>query len=77
MIDDLFTSDESLSLLDDHFAEETAPRRAAGRQPSVDTGEVFSVQSPVCSESHSFTRNASAATTFLIPTKEKCRGHPE
>jgi hypothetical protein len=77
MIDDLFTSDEPLSLLDDHPTEETALRRAGDVNPlidpSVDTEEVFRLQSPMFSESHSFAPDRSAATTLLIPTEHRTR----
>ncbi len=76
LIDKVFSEDDSLDLLDDQFAEETALRRAGDVNPLIDptdTGEVISVQSPEFSESHSFNSPASTATTLLIPTEHRTR----
>ncbi|MEJ7593128.1 MAG: polymorphic toxin-type HINT domain-containing protein [Planctomycetaceae bacterium] len=61
MIDDLFSDDDSLNLLDDHYCdEEEVPRRAAGRQPSESfvphqpPGASLRFASPAFGESHEF-----------------------
>ncbi len=76
LIDKVFSEDDSLNLLDDHFAEEPTLRRAGDVNPLIhptDTEEVFSVQSPVFSEAQRFNPDASTTTTLLVPVEHRTR----